>query len=226
MIDRLPFDNPYGGDWNRGLNSTYQQKQWDEHNKLYVIIVPHSHNDPGWLMTFDEYFETKSKDILNTIVTSLTEKITRKFIWAEISFLSLWWTRSNKTMRAKMKRLIVETKQLEIVTGGWVMTDEANAHYYAMIEQMIEGHEWLSANIDSSLQPNYGWSIDTFGHSPTMAYLLKQMGFEAMVIQRIHYHLKKHLAQSNDLEFKWKQHWPPSTGKDNSILTHVMPFSR
>jgi alpha-mannosidase II len=122
-----------------------------------------------------------------------------------------------------MKKLILETKQLEIVTGGWVMTDEANAHYYAMIEQMIEGHEWLRANIDQSIKPTYGWSIDPFGHSPTMAYLLKQMGFEGMLIQRIHYHSKKHLAKTNDLEFRWRQAWSHT---DSLILTHLMPYHR
>ena len=37
-----------------------------------------------------------------------------------------------------MKRLIEEGR-FEVLTGGWVMTDEANVHVYAMVDQMIEG---------------------------------------------------------------------------------------
>ena len=71
----------------------------------------------------------------------------RKFIWAEVSFFAMWWTEQPLEIQQKVKALVTNG-QLEIVTGGWVMNDEANSNYYAIIEQLVLGHEWLRLNLD------------------------------------------------------------------------------
>lgn len=100
------------------------------------------------------------------------------------------------------------------------MSDEANANYFAMIDQLIEGHQWLDATF--GYKPRSGWSIDPFGQSSSMAYFLRRTGFESMLIQRIHYSVKKYLASHKKLEFMWRQEWDEEGTTD--ILTHMMPF--
>lgn len=45
---------------------------------------------------------------------------------------------AHPSKRHAVKKLLEEGR-LEMTTGGWVMTDEANAHVYAMVDQLIEG---------------------------------------------------------------------------------------
>ncbi len=145
VYDKLAFDNPDGGVWKQGWDIRYDAEEVRK-NKLKVFLMPHSHNDPGWIKTLDKYYEDQTRHIFDKMVPHLSEDPKRKFIYAEIAFFSMWWGSQPQDVRDKVLKL-VERGQLEFVTGGFVMTDEANSFYYAMIEQLIYGHEWLNLNL-------------------------------------------------------------------------------
>lgn len=182
--------------------------------------MPHSHVDPGWIKTVQQYFDEQTKHILDTVVDYLAAEPFRTFIWAEISFLHMWWEQAEPARRTVLRRL-VRAGQFEIVTGGWVMTDEASAHVYGMVDQLVEGQLWVNRTF--GVLPQTGWSIDPFGQSATMAWINNRAGLKGMVIDRIHWRLKQHMQRTQSLVFNWRQQWDSSTGASD-ILTHTLPF--
>ena len=186
---------------------------------LTVIVVPHSHNDPGWQKTVGEYFDDQTKLILDNMVEKLQKYPRMTFLWAETVFLSMWWKHIDETTKESVKRLI-SRGQLEVVGGGWVVPDEANPHYFALVDQLIEGHNWLDVNL--GVKPTNTWSLDPFGYSSTLPYLYKRAGFEHMVILRVHTDVKEELVGRKALEFFWRQQWDKRGHAD--IFTQMMPY--
>ncbi|XP_059084472.1 alpha-mannosidase 2-like [Tigriopus californicus] len=207
--------------WNDKMEKRYQKRRKDMWPKvpLKVIIMPHSHNDPGWLKTFEGYFNTATKNILNNAVDKMTKYKDMTFVWTEMAFLSLWYETVHDARKANFHQL-VEEGRFEILTGGWVMTDEANVHIFAMVDQLIEGQQWLKNTFN--VTPKSSWSVDPFGHGGTFPYVLQEAGVDGMVIMRIHYAWKEWFAREQQGDFLWHQPWD-AKGK-HDILCHNFPY--
>ncbi|GIY50393.1 alpha-mannosidase 2 [Caerostris extrusa] len=222
----LNFKPPYRSYWNYTFEKRYLKvrENWNK-LPLQVIIVPHSHNDPGWLKTFDGYFMAYTAHILNNMADKLAKYKDMTFVWSEISFFSRWWNSlKNRPHLRDQVRQFLRKGQLEILTGGWVMTDEAAAHIYGMVDQLIEGHQWMKTNL--GITPRSAWSVDSFGHSSTVAYMLRATGMRNMVIQRTHYAWKAYLAEKRQLNFFWRQEFDNLSPSNHSsdIMCQMMPF--
>jgi len=206
--------------WSNDMEDRFQRRKpmWGR-LPLKVIVMPHSHTDPGWLKTMEGYFATATKNIINNVVNKLTEHKNMTFILTEMSFLSMWWEAALPDMRTKLRNLLISGR-LEIPTGGWVMTDEANVDLFSMIDQLVEGHGFLREML--GVIPKASWSVDSFGHGGTFPHLLAKAGIDNMVIMRVHFAWKEWFARNQAGEFLWKQPWE----KDGSgaPLCHNFPY--
>lgn len=116
--------------WDKTFETRYTDQNKDESRPpLKVVLVPHSHNDPGWLKTFVNYFQSDSREILNLIVMKLQEYKEMTFIWSEISILQLWWDQgivSNLYLNVSFLKVSLfiysspnETKSIETTCPVW-----------------------------------------------------------------------------------------------------------
>ncbi|CAN8264032.1 unnamed protein product [Cochlearia groenlandica] len=178
--------------------------------KLNVHLVPHSHDDVGWLKTVDQYYVGSNniiqnacvRNVLDSVVDSLRRDPNRKFVWSEMAFFTRWWEEQSHETREQVRRL-VRTGQLEFVNGGWSMNDEATCHYIDMIDQTTMGHVFIKQQFNTT--PRAAWQIDPFGHSSLQAYLLgAELGLDSLHFARIDYQDREQRKADKSLEFLWR----------------------
>lgn len=181
-------------------------------DKVYVHVVPHTHDDVGWLKTVDEYYYGANKSlqsnaavqyILDTVVQELQLNDSRTFSYVEIAFFSQWWKEQSQATKDIVKNLVAK-KQLEFVNAGWCMNDEASTHYNAIIDQMTLGLRFVEENFGEDARPRVAWHIDPFGHSSGMASLLAQMGFDAFFFARNDYEDYIVRVNASRLQMVWR----------------------
>ena len=190
--------------------SLYPFSRNSESPVLRVHIVPHTHDDSGWLKTFEQYYwgskqyiqSAGVQYILDSVVDCLLKDERRRFTYAEMSFFMTWWRQQDEDMRDAVRDL-VKQKRLDFVNGGYVQHDEAASHYVGMLDQTTRGHRFLKETF--GFEPKIGWQIDPFGHSSTQAGLFgSELGFDGMFFGRADVKDMNIRKKNKELEFVWK----------------------
>ncbi|KAK9926543.1 hypothetical protein M0R45_023768 [Rubus argutus] len=197
--------------------------------KLNVHLVPHTHDDVGWVKTVDQYYTGSNnsllaapacvRNVLDSLVPALLADKNRKFIYAEQAFFQLWWREQSEVIQDTVKQLVT-SGQLEFINGGMCMHDEAATHYIDMIDQTTLGHRFIKQEFN--VTPRVGWQIDTFGHSAVQAYLLgAEVGFDSLFFGRIDYQDRAKRKNEKSLEVVWRG--SKSFGSSAQIFAGAFP---
>ena len=164
-------------------NGPYNTKAGPRDSVINVHLVPHTHDDVGWLKTVDELYLGDRNEIqisavqyiLDSVVESLAANPDRKFIYVEMAFFSRWWRRANDLQRYQVSAFL-DSGQLEFINGGWASNDEATATFVDIIDQHTLGATYIVREFGYNRSAVVGFQADPFGHSHFQAKAYADMG--------------------------------------------------
>uniref|UniRef100_A0A3Q1FR55 Alpha-mannosidase n=1 Tax=Acanthochromis polyacanthus TaxID=80966 RepID=A0A3Q1FR55_9TELE len=202
---------PLGQERKDTVTCGYESCHATKPDMLNVHLVPHTHDDVGWLKTVDQYFYGDRNDIqhagvqyiLDSVVDQLLKNPDRRFIYVETAFFYRWWKRQDSGMQQTVKQLVNEGR-LEFVNGGWCMSDEATTHYSAVIDQMTIGLRFLNETFGACGRPRVAWHIDPFGHAREHASMFAQMGYDGFFFGRLDYQDRDRRMMAKEQELLWR----------------------
>ncbi|KAK4477287.1 hypothetical protein RD792_016501 [Penstemon davidsonii] len=107
----------------------YNTSQGIVPDKLNVHLVPHTHDDVGWLKTVDQYYVGSNnsiqgacvQNVLDSLIPALLADKNRKFIYVEQilrfgmqAFFQRWWKDQSEAVKLTVREL-VGSGQLEFM---------------------------------------------------------------------------------------------------------------
>lgn len=193
---------------------------------LNIHLVPHTHDDVGWLKTVDQYYygsktfiqKAGVQYIIDSVIESLLKDPTRRFIYVETAFFFKWWNEQTPELQDQVRDLVNQGR-LEFIGGAWSMNDEASTHYQSIIDQFTWGLRLLNDTFGECGRPKIGWQIDPFGHSREQASIFAQMGFDGMFFGRLDYEDKRTRMTKKNAEMIWKS---SANLADSDLFTGVL----
>ncbi|XP_058452839.1 lysosomal alpha-mannosidase-like isoform X1 [Malaya genurostris] len=209
-----------------GTTCGYESCPEIKKNMLNIHLVPHTHDDVGWLKTVDQYYygsrtliqKAGVQYILDSVIDSLLKDPSRRFVYVESAFFFKWWKEQTAELQEQVRDLVNQGR-LEFIGGAWSMNDEAATHYQSIIDQFTWGLRLLNDTFGECGRPRIGWQIDPFGHSREQASIFAQMGFDGLFFGRLDYEDKRERLTKKNAEMIWKA---SANMADSDLFTGVL----
>ena len=168
---------------------------------LNVHLVPHTHDDAGWLKTMDQYLYGLNQTIaiasvsavLDSVVAALAADPARRFAYGEVAFFSRWWDDASEETRESVRRLVQEGR-LEVSWGRrWGLGSERVApphpptnHPHTPTLQFINGgwvqHDEAASHFEDMVAQTsrgHAWLARTLHTTPTVGWQIDPFGHSA-----------------------------------------------
>ena len=86
----------------------------DDDDRIYVHLIPHTHDDVGNEKTVDQYYTGSGSDIsmadvsaiLDLTIPELINDPKKRFIYAEMKYFSMWFYRQSEEMKEAVRGLV------------------------------------------------------------------------------------------------------------------------
>jgi lysosomal alpha-mannosidase len=210
-------------------SNSYDRCNLGINGMINIHIVPHTHDDVGWLKTVDQYYYGSNTSqqrasvqyILDSVVDELIRDSSKRFVYVEIAFFWRWWNEQNDNVKQSV-RLLVSEGRLEFIIGGWCMNDEASTYYQDIIDQQTIGLQFILSEFGECARPKVAWQTDPFGHSREQASLFSQFGFDGLFLGRIDYQDNAYRDLKLSREMVWRASANLAHNK-GTIFTGVLP---
>ena len=179
-------------------------------------MIGHSHNDPGWVFTFNEAHKKIEKQ-MEVILRNQKSGGYKTFLFTISDIIFLPGYEKLRPGSIKEIKELVSQKKIDIINCGMSMPDQALTHYDDLMNTFEYGREFCLEQL--GVLPKVGWSIDPFGQSAYISRLFAEMGYTAQVINRIPFYQKAEFKRKKNMVFNWKGRYEEDTLP--TYLTHM-----
>jgi len=153
-----------------------------EDAKAVLIFAQSSHVDPDWLLTADEYQRLRTDRTFDKALKEM-EKDPRYVYSVEcIFFFKRYW--DTHPEKQSLLRDYVNKGRIVFSGTGVTSPDTLIPEGENLIRDYLFGYYWLKQNLMNA-EPKVAYLPDSFGHSPSLPAILRELGYKYVAFSRI-----------------------------------------